>query len=124
MVEITCRGDEYVLWRIDTVVKVKQHLLVKFLDGILCAQDRLPEPMSFPEVADEHLMQHKLRLVRFHLDLFENDAFFFLDIRFPEQWIQHQVGQDIQGKREMLIKNFRIEADQFLAGECIQATAY
>ena len=37
--------------------------------------------------------------------------------------MQHKVGDDVEGQREMLVEHFRVEADQLLGGERVQIAA-
>ena len=69
-------------------------------------------------------MQHKFGLIRFHLDLFENDALLLLDVALAKQRIQHQICEHVQSKRQVLIQNLGIEADQFFTGKRVESAAH
>ena len=68
-------------------------------------------------------MDQVIRAVRLHLDLFQNHALFLLDVLFAEQRVQHQVRQDVEGQREVLVQHLGVEAHQFLGGEGVQVAA-
>ena len=68
-------------------------------------------------------MHQVIRAVRLHLDLFQDDALFLLDVLFAEQRMEHQVGQNVEGQREVLVEHLGVEADQFLGGEGVQVAA-
>ncbi len=64
-----------------------------------------------------------IRAVGIHLDLFENDAFFLLDVFVAEKRVQHQIAQHIGGDREVLVQNLGVEADHLTTGEGVQIAA-
>jgi hypothetical protein len=64
-----------------------------------------------------------LGIVHFHLQLFEDDAFFLLDVLRVKQRIADQIGHHVEGFRHMLIQHLYVIADQFLGSECVQAAA-
>ena len=59
-------------------------------------------------------MDEVIGIVLVHLQLFEDHALFLVDVLFAEQRIQDQVGQDVEGQRQMLVQDFGVVADQFL----------
>ena len=59
-------------------------------------------------------MDQVIRTIRLHLDLFQNDALLLLDVLFAEQRMQHQVRQNVEGQRQVLVQHLGVEADQLL----------
>ncbi len=124
MVQIAgCRNQD-VSGRVHAAVIIQQHFASEFLDSFFRTENRLSQAVTFPKVTDESFMQHEFGLIGLHLDFFENDALFLLDVFLTEQRIQHQIGQNIERKRKVLIQHLRVETHQFLAGERIQPASY
>ena len=68
-------------------------------------------------------MHQIIRIIFLHLQFFEDDALFLGDIFFPKQRMQDEIGQHVEGEREMLVENFRVVADQLLGGEGVEISA-
>src|ERR1035438_6473243 len=79
--------------------------------------------MILPEGLREQLVDQHLRVVLVDLDLFKNYAALALDLGRVEDRVEHQVGQDIQGDRDVLGQRFDVEADGLLAGKGVQVAA-
>src|SRR3984957_13848402 len=79
--------------------------------------------MSLPETAGENLVDEVLGIVDLHLQLFEDDAFFLLDILGGKEGITDQMGDDIEGFRQMLVKHLDVIADEFLRRERVESAA-
>jgi hypothetical protein len=65
-----------------------------------------------------------VRAVRLHLDFFQDDALFLVDVLVAEERMEHQVGDHIEGQRQVLVEHLGVEADQFLGGEGVQVAAH
>src|SRR5262245_24253564 len=76
--------------------------------------------MLRPEPARENLMQQVLRIVEIHLDLFQHYLAFFGDVLGIEAWSQHQVRDDVESDRQILIENFSVEANLFFGSEGVE----
>ncbi len=79
--------------------------------------------MSAPEILREHFVDHAFGIVLVHLDLFEDHLLFLGDVRFIEPWTQHQVGEHVEGDRQVLVEHFRVEAGHFLRRESVEHPA-
>jgi hypothetical protein len=123
VVEIAGGGDENVAGRVDALVEIEQKILAEFLDGLARAEDGFAEAVTFPEIANEGFVQDELGLIGLHFYLFEDDAFFLLDVGFPEDGIEGEVGEDVEREREVLVQNFSVETDELFAGEGVEAAA-
>ena len=65
-------------------------------------------------------MDQVLGIVGVHLQLFEDNALLLLHIVGAESGVQHQVREDVEGQRQMVVENLGVEADQFLRSEGVQ----
>ena len=72
----------------------------------------------------EGFLDQVLRVVLLHLDFFQDDALLFAQVLFPEQRLQHQVGQDVQGSRQVLIHHLGVEANDLLGGEGVHVPTH
>ena len=83
----------------------------------------LPSEWPFQKLDGKQLMDEVVRAVGLHLDLFQDDAFFLLDVFRPEGGVKDEIRQDIEGLVQVLVENLGIEADQFLGGEGVEIAA-
>ena len=109
--------------RVHAGVIAADHVLVEALHRLRRAQNRLAQRVVFPEIGREDLVDQVVGAVRLHLDLFQDDALFLLDILVAEQRVQHQVGQHVESLRQVLVQHLGVETDQFLGGEGVQIAA-
>ena len=79
--------------------------------------------MILPERLHEQLVDQQVRVVLVDLDLFQNHAALALDLRRGEDRVEHQVGQHVQRNGHVFGQRLDVEADGFLAGECVQVAA-
>ena len=79
--------------------------------------------MVLPEILGKDLVHQVVGIVLVHLDLFENDASLAHDVFIVEDWVQHQVGENVECSRNMLIEYFEVEADGLFAGERVEVAA-
>ena len=121
--EIAGRRYDHVGGRVDGGIIIAHGGLIELADGLGRAQDRLAQRMVFPEVGREDLLHQVIGAIGLHLDLFQNDALFFLDVFVAKQRMQHQIGQHVEGARQVLVEDLGVEAHQLLAGEGVQVAA-
>ncbi len=62
-------------------------------------------------------------IVLVHLDLFEDDAALAGNFLGGEDGIEDEVGEDVEGGRDVLVQHLHVEADGFLAGEGVEIAA-
>ncbi len=79
--------------------------------------------MVLPEILGKNLVHQVVGIVFVHLDLFENHAPLAHDVFIVEDWIQHQVGENVERSGDMLIEDLEVEADGFFAGERVEISA-
>src|SRR5215471_11488791 len=100
-------------------VSVKNRIALEAFHGLLGAEDRLAQRMILPEVLSEDFVDEVVRVVLVHLDLFENDAPFADDVLGIKYRAKHQVAEDIERNRQMLIQDLDVETDAFLGGKSV-----
>ena len=121
--EIAGGGKDHVAADEALAVVVEERLLLEAADGLLGAENRLAEGMVLPEILSKDLVDEVVGVVFVHLDLFENDAAFAGDVFGGEDRIEHQVGEDVERRRDVLVENLHVEADRLFAGEGVEVAA-
>src|SRR5712672_3151632 len=76
--------------------------------------------MSGPETPRKDFVQQIFRVVQVHLDFFQDYLAFFFHILGIELGPQNEIGNDVEGNREMLVEHFGVEANLFFGGEGVQ----
>src|ERR1700731_2965493 len=79
--------------------------------------------MLWPETASENLVKKVFGIVQIHLDFFEDDLALLLHVFGVEFRAEHEVGDDVEGDGQVLVKNLGIEADLFFGSEGIEHAA-
>ncbi len=82
-----------------------------------------PERVLRPEAAGEDIVEKVFRIVHVHLDFFEDNLAFFLDVFGIELGAKDEIGEDIERDGEMGVENLGVEADLFLGGESVEHAA-
>ena len=123
MIQVARRGDQDVRRRVELLIVSLHRVAIEAADGLLGAQNRTPQRVAFPEIAGEDFVDQVFGIIHFHLQLFEDDALFLLDVVLLEQRIAHQIGHDVEGLGQMLIQHLHVVADQFLGSERVQPAA-
>ena len=62
------------------LVVLVDHVAIETADGLLGAQNRASQRVALPEAAGEEFVDLVLGIIHLHLQLFENDALFLLDV--------------------------------------------
>ena len=123
VIQIARGGDQNIRRRVIALIIIVDHGAIERAHRVLGADDGLAERMVFIEIAGEDVVEQVLGIVHFHLQLFEDDALFLFDVRFPKQRIAHHVGQDVEGQRQMLVQDLGVVTDHLLGGERVEAAA-
>ena len=111
-------GDHYeVLGHVGVAKILLQGVAIEGVDAGGGAENRTAERMAAPEAFGENLVDQIVGRVLDHLDLFEDDLLFFLDVVVSQQRIADQVGEDLHGEREVLVQHLQVVAGVFLGGE-------
>ena len=123
MRQIARGRDQQVGRRVNFAIVILNHRLIEALDGLARAQNRLAERVILPEVRRKNLVDQIVGTVRVHLDFFENDAFFLLDVFVAECGVQHEIAQYVHGDRQMFVEHLGVEADHLFRGESVEIAA-
>ena len=73
--------------------------------------------MAFPEVLREDLVDEIVGRVLDHLDLFEDHLLLALDLVGGKRRTQHDVREQVDGERQVLVEHLDVVAGVFLGGE-------
>jgi len=68
-------------------------------------------------------VQDVLGAVHIHLDLFEDDLLFLLDVRRGKERAEDQVGDDVEGDGQVLVEDLGVEAGELFGGEGVEHAA-
>jgi hypothetical protein len=79
--------------------------------------------MIGPEPLGEQLVHQVVRRVLHHLDLFEDDLLFLLDVGRIEGGVRDQIGEDVDGDRQVLVEHLHVVARVLLGGERVELAA-
>ena len=86
-------------------------------------ENRAPERVTFPEVLREQLVDEVVRRVLDHLDLFEDHLLLALDLVRRERRTKHDVREQVDRQREVLVEHLDVVAGVFLRGERVELAA-
>src|SRR5579872_1499034 len=106
--EAAGRGDQNIFGRVIAVVITIDAVAVEAANGLTGPQNRTPQGMPLPEIAREDLMDEIFGIIHIHLQFFEDDAFFLLDVALLKQRISYQVRHDAESVRQMLVEYFYV----------------
>ena len=84
------------------------------------AENGATERVILPEALREQLVDEVVGRVLDHLDLFEDHLLLALDIVRTERGVQHDIGQDVDGQRQVLVEHLDVVAGVFLRGEGVE----
>ncbi len=79
--------------------------------------------MARPQILGEELVNEVVRRVLDHLDLFEDDLLFATDVVGAERRVHDDVGEHLDGQRQVLIEDFEVVARVLLRREGIHLSA-
>ena len=79
--------------------------------------------MIAPEAFREDLVDQIVGRVLDHLDLFEDHLLLALDVVLGEQRIADQIGEDVDGERQVLVEHLEVIAGVFLRREGVDLPA-
>ena len=79
--------------------------------------------MIVPEPFREDLVNQIVGRVLDHLDLFEDHLLFALDVVVSEERIADQIGEDVDGERQVLVEDLEVIAGVFLRREGVDLPA-
>jgi hypothetical protein len=79
--------------------------------------------MVFPERLREELVNEIVGSVLDHLDLFDHDLLLTLHIVRRKRRIAHDVGEDVERERQVLVEHLDVVTRVFLRGKRVELTA-
>jgi hypothetical protein len=123
VLDVAGRRDDQVRRAVGAREIRPQPLAGERLDGFLRAEDRAAERMVGPEVLGEQLMDQIVGRILDHLDLFEDDLLFPIDVFLAEARPHDDVREDLDGERQMLVEHLDVVARVFLRRERVHLPA-
>ena len=106
-------GDEKVIGREPFLETIVENCGRKLFDGVRCAENRAAKRMLGPESTSERFVEKIFRVVHVHLDFFEDNLLFILDVRGIEARMETEIADDVESDGKILIENFGVETDLF-----------
>ena len=92
-------------------------------DRLTAAQDRAAQGVPGPDLPCEQIVDDVVGRVLDHLDLLQDDRFLALQLVGVEERVQEDVGQEIDGERQVLVEDLDVEAGMLLGGEGVHLAA-
>ena len=123
MLEVADRRDDQVGRGVRAVEVVAKQVGGERLNRFPRPENRPPQRMVGPESLREELVDEVVRRVLHHLDLFDDNFLFALDVFRAERRVHHDVGEDVDGEREVFVEDFDVVARVFLGGEGVELAA-
>ena len=93
------------------------------LHGLRPPENGPSQRVVLPEALREQLVDQIVGCVLDHLDLFEDHLLLALDVLGTERRVHHDIRQDVDGQRQVLVENLDVIAGVFLRGEGIELPA-
>ena len=121
--QVAGRGHEDVAGVVMTAEIAREALAVEAADGLSRAQDRPPQGMAAPVALREDLVHQVVGRVLHHLDLFPDHLGLLRNVFRLEQRVLHQVRQDVEGPRQVLVQDLDGEARVFFGRESVKVAA-
>ena len=95
-------------------------VLLEAADGFAGAEDGLAEGMVLPEALGEDFVDEAVGIVLVHFDFLKDDAALADDFLGGEDGVEDEIGEDVECGGDVLVEDFHVEADGFLAGEGVE----
>ena len=123
VVDIAGHRDDHPLRRVAPNVKRVQ-LGPRHRRHRLRAADHRPAHRVVAEQRrQEHVRQRVLGVVVAHRDLLEDDVAFQLDVFGRAATVEHHIGHQVDGQRQIAVEHMRVVAGVLLGGERVELTA-
>src|ERR1700734_2931026 len=113
-------GKDHVAGLEALLEEADEGVLLEAANGFASAEDRLAEGVTLPEVLGKDFVDEGIGTVLVHFDFFEDDAALAGDFLGGEDRVEDEVGEDVEGGRDVLVEDLDIEADSFFAGKGVE----
>ena len=123
VLDVASRRDHHVGRDIGAAEVVPERFVGKRLHGFARPENRAPERVTLPEVLGEELVDQVVRRVLDHLDLFEDHLLLALDLVRRKCRTKHDVREQVDREREVLVEHLDVVAGVFLRGERVELAA-
>ena len=123
VLDVADRHDDQVRRDVGAAEEIQEDVAIEGRDRLGRAEDRPAQRVPVPEPLREELVDEVVGRVLDHLDLFEDHLLLALDVVGPEGRIEHDVGQDVPGVRQVLVEHLDVVARVLLRRERIEVAA-
>ncbi len=123
MLEIAGRRNNDILRGVRTFEVIGQPALINRLDAFLRAENRTAERVAFPEGLREDFVHEIVGRILDHLDFFDDDLLFALDVDLVKCRPQDDVRQNVDGKWQVLVEHLDVVAGVLLGGKRVELSA-
>ena len=110
--------------RVLLVQVAQDRVAIEALHDVPAAEDGPAKRVPGPEALREEIVDQIVRGVLDHLDLLEDDRLLLLDILRGEARVPQDVGQEVDGERQVLVEHAHVEAGLLLGRERIHLSAH
>ena len=124
VLEVACRRDDQVAADVGAPEVRQQHVAGEAPDRLGRAENRPAERVVAPVLLGEQLVDEIVGSVLDHLDLFEDHLLLALDLVDRKRRVQHQVRQDVEGPRQVLVHHLDVVAGVLLRRERVEVAAH
>ncbi len=118
--EIAGGGDDDVIRCVPLAEPVVQSGALEGVDGFARAENGLAEGVAAPEIFGEEFVDQILGIVAGHFDFFEDHGLLARDFIRREGRSENHVGDDVEGRRQMLVEDAGVVAHEFFRGEGVE----
>jgi hypothetical protein len=87
------------------------------------AQDRVAVRMLRPDRLVPQFPDEVVRRIEHAIQLLEHHVPFEVQVRVTQQWPLHEVGEDVEGQRQVGVENMRLKGRVVAGGECVEGAA-
>ena len=79
--------------------------------------------MTAHDLAGMELLDKIFRIILHHADFFQHDLFFLFDVLWSELGAMQEIGEQVEGLRQVLVEDFHIERGGLARGKRIHLAA-
>ena len=110
-------GNHQVVPPVALLEELQNLCALECVDGVPRPEDGHAQGVPLPEMLLEDVVDVLVGRVLHHADLLEDDGFLLVDVIEVEQRVDEDVGQQVDGQREVVVGHLDVERRQLLAGE-------
>ncbi len=117
VIQVPGRREDDVGGAVDALEERPELLAAEAEDALPRPEDGTPQGMVGPEGLGEELHHEVVGGVFDHLDLLEDDLLLLGHLDGIEEGVHHDVAEDLDGQRKVLVQDLQVEGGVLLGGE-------